>query len=175
MAKKRLTINISNKVFYTFSALAIMALLAIGVYAYGTNNPSFFGHSAGEIDGVCKFLNGAWVDCPSGQEDLEAYVNNDNELCYPISGGGERCAGESGGGYISSLWIGQFDGHLQECDTSGSCIDHGDKGSFIYSMAVYNNKLWIGQSEGELQECDTSGSCIDHGDKGDFIYSMAVY
>lgn len=48
--KKRININFSNKTFYTISALAIIALFAIGVYAYGGTSPSTMGHTFGEIE-----------------------------------------------------------------------------------------------------------------------------
>jgi len=44
-----LKINLSNRWLYTFIFIGILAIIAVGVYAYGTNNPSSFGHSSGEI------------------------------------------------------------------------------------------------------------------------------
>lgn len=35
------------------------------------------------------------------------------------------------------IWIGQDNGRLQSCDSSGSCTDHGDKGNDILSMSNY--------------------------------------
>ncbi len=87
--KKRINIKFSNKTFYTFSALAIIALLAMGVYAYGGTSPSTMGHSAGEINGVCKWagVGAGWIDCPPTQEDLGMYIrSSDNALCYETSG-----------------------------------------------------------------------------------------
>src|SRR3989344_4288872 len=45
-----LTINFSNKLAYTLVAIVILGLVAIGVNAYGTNNPSVMGHSPGELN-----------------------------------------------------------------------------------------------------------------------------
>ena len=42
--------EISNRLLYTLIAAGIFSLFAVGVYAYNTNNPSNFGHSAGEIE-----------------------------------------------------------------------------------------------------------------------------
>jgi len=64
--KKELTIkiNFSNRLLYTFIVLGILVLVAVGVYAYGTSNPSTFGHSTGEID----FSGGFTI--PSGDINL---------------------------------------------------------------------------------------------------------
>jgi len=53
MKKKRgltIKINFSNRWLYTFIVLGILAVVAVGVYAYGTSTPSTFGHSIEEID-----------------------------------------------------------------------------------------------------------------------------
>jgi len=53
MKKKKelvIKINFSNKFVYTFVFLGILLLIAVGVYAYGTSDPSTFGHSAGELE-----------------------------------------------------------------------------------------------------------------------------
>lgn len=55
MVKKRglkinIKINLTNRWLYTFMAIGILAIISVGVYAYGTSNPSTFGHSSGEID-----------------------------------------------------------------------------------------------------------------------------
>jgi len=43
-------VNFTNKWLYTFIALGVVLLLAIGVFAYNSGKPaSVFGHSAGEI------------------------------------------------------------------------------------------------------------------------------
>lgn len=46
--------KLSNRLNYTILAVVLIVALGVGVYAFGTNNPPVFGHSAGEIDGVCK-------------------------------------------------------------------------------------------------------------------------
>lgn len=42
--------NFSNKFAYTFILLGILAIIAVGVNAYGTNNPPVMGHSVGELN-----------------------------------------------------------------------------------------------------------------------------
>ncbi len=39
--------------------------------------------------------------------------------------------------YNNKLWLGHEAGGLQSCDTTGNCINHGDKGNNIESMAVF--------------------------------------
>ena len=54
MKKKRgdivIQINLSNHWVYLLVTIGIISTLAIGVYAYGTSNPSSIGHSIGEIN-----------------------------------------------------------------------------------------------------------------------------
>lgn len=47
----KIQINFTNKWFYTFALIIGIFALGVGVYAYGTNDPATFGHSAGEIEG----------------------------------------------------------------------------------------------------------------------------
>jgi hypothetical protein len=50
--KKRKVKNRShnNRLMYTLITLGILAVVAVGVYAYGTSNPSVFGHTATEMN-----------------------------------------------------------------------------------------------------------------------------
>ena len=43
-------INFTNRAIYTFIALAVFLVIGVTVFAFGTSNPSTFGHSAGELD-----------------------------------------------------------------------------------------------------------------------------
>ncbi len=53
----------SNKTFYTLVVIGILIVTGIGVYAYNSGmSPSVMGHSADEIEGVCK-TDG--TGCPS--------------------------------------------------------------------------------------------------------------
>ncbi len=50
--KKRglnLTFKFSNRILYSLITVFILAIIGVGVYAYGTSAPSTFGHSLGEI------------------------------------------------------------------------------------------------------------------------------
>jgi hypothetical protein len=67
MKKKRgikINIQLSNRWTYFLIILGILAIVGVGIYAYGTSSPSTFGHSAGELSGVQKRVSGT---CPSGQ------------------------------------------------------------------------------------------------------------
>jgi hypothetical protein len=46
----KIEINISNKAVYTLIVIGILIAIGISVYAYGTSDPSTFGHSLGEIE-----------------------------------------------------------------------------------------------------------------------------
>ena len=72
--------KLSNRLNYTILAIVLIISLGAFVYAYGTNNPPVFGHSAGEIEGMVHDLeyvqdlrsscgnNGAInLNCPSGK------------------------------------------------------------------------------------------------------------
>ena len=72
--------KLSNRLNYTLLAIVLLVALGAFVYAYGTNNPSNFGHTAGEIEGVLSDLeyvqdvrsscgnSGAInLNCPSGK------------------------------------------------------------------------------------------------------------
>ena len=53
MEKGKNNLKFSNRVLYSLVTLGILAIFAVGVYAYGSSNPSSFGHSVGEIEGLC--------------------------------------------------------------------------------------------------------------------------
>jgi hypothetical protein len=46
----KIQINFSNKWLYTFIVIGILAIIGIGVYAYGGSEPSVMGHSLGELE-----------------------------------------------------------------------------------------------------------------------------
>lgn len=63
-------VNFTNKWLYTFIALGVVLLLAIGVFAYNSGKPaSVFGHSAGELEGVC-LTNG--TGCPIFEKGISS-------------------------------------------------------------------------------------------------------
>src|SRR3972149_7762209 len=64
--------SFSQRALYTLIAILIVLIVGVGVYAYGTNNPSVFGHSAGEVEGTVPsgaimFFDGM-TSCPTGWE-----------------------------------------------------------------------------------------------------------
>jgi hypothetical protein len=102
MKKKKelgIKINLTNRWLYTFIVIGILAIIGVGVYAYGTSAPATFGHSIGEINwqsGIISKLNvtnlcigtdckTGWPSaagvCPTG---MTAYYNysNDGEDVY---------------------------------------------------------------------------------------------
>ncbi len=70
---KEVTFRLTNKLMYTLISLSMIILLTLGVYAYGTSNPSSFGHSAGEID----FSEGGF--------DTDVYFNENVYVTNQIS------------------------------------------------------------------------------------------
>lgn len=52
-------INIRKKYFFGILAMILVLAGAISAYAYNTNNPSYFGHTASEIDGIVANANHA--------------------------------------------------------------------------------------------------------------------
>ena len=58
----RIEVNVRKRYFFIIlGAILLLGIIGIG-YAFGTNNPQVFGHSADEIQGVCK-TDG--TGCPS--------------------------------------------------------------------------------------------------------------
>ncbi len=50
--KRKIQINLrfNNRVLYSIIILGVLILITFGVWAFGGNNPSLVGHSAGELD-----------------------------------------------------------------------------------------------------------------------------
>jgi len=74
-------VKISNKSFYFSLVLVGLLSLSYVAYAYGTNDPKVFGHSAGEImikvDGKDKTLQKAIDDGDFGiEEEYENYLDD---------------------------------------------------------------------------------------------------
>jgi len=55
----KIEVNLERKYFFAILSVVIIFAAVIGVYAYGTSNPSVFGHSAGEIEGVGSVVTAA--------------------------------------------------------------------------------------------------------------------
>jgi hypothetical protein len=70
-----LKINLSNKVVYSLIVIGILVIIGVGVWAYGTSEPSNFGHSLGELetcdDGeTLMMVNEEWT-CVSQGSSIE--------------------------------------------------------------------------------------------------------
>ncbi len=72
----KLQINFTNRWLYTFIAVFLLAAVGVGVYAYGTNAPTTFGHSIGELapptgcsaGQFLQYQNGSWI-CTTSSAD----------------------------------------------------------------------------------------------------------
>lgn len=108
-----LNINFSNKLAYTLIALAILALLAVGINSYSTNPdtgiPSVMGHSRGELNLTPIYINpandyvGIGISSPATTLD----VDGDLHVSQGISSDWYISAGYLGnGGFISPNLVG---------------------------------------------------------------------
>jgi integrin beta 8 len=133
--KRVIQINLSNKVFYSLMTLSLILLIGIA-YAYGTNEPINFGHSANEIENL-----------PTTKIVLHSQ-STDTPLCP--SGWNKLWEGYSyAGGYIGAgLPSGQLLG-----DT-GSCLENFTSMPFIGCSAndgqcmydVHDFTMWLSAS-----------------------------
>lgn len=84
---KKVSIKISNKATYSILAIVLIVLAGAVVFAYGTGDPYKFGHSAGELTGVCKYdgVDQKWIFCPTFQDNLNLYINEQQKLCWPTT------------------------------------------------------------------------------------------
>lgn len=137
-------INLSNRAVFTILGVLILVLGGLSVYAYGTSNPSNFGHTSGEIASLdwSKLTN-----VPSGFADGVDNTGSGGITGYEVvrlSRGSNYIAASisvdcpsgkkviSGGCYSSSdnylqdsyPWDDNFDGTYDSwrCDWSGSRI-----------------------------------------------------
>lgn len=99
MKKKKgieIKINFSEKWFYTLIVIGVLAIVGIGVYAYGTSEPSTFGHSLGEI-ATCnegetlQVVGGEWT-CVNGMIFEEKPIFNNGITLGSFSGVGNHDA-----------------------------------------------------------------------------------
>ncbi len=107
MKKKRgrtinIKINFSNRWLYTFIALGILAIVGVGVWAYGTSSPSTFGHSINELEGVQARVTGI---CSSGSSIRT--INSDGSVTCEVDTdtNTDYCSGGSCSGAISARYI----------------------------------------------------------------------
>jgi len=102
--KKRgieIKIKLSNRWLYFLVVIGILLIVGIGVWAYGTSDPSTFGHTASEISG----LEDLSIEvCPSGTSIVYDYVNGDEDTTEFIkidsSPGTDTCNGNSEQQYV---------------------------------------------------------------------------
>lgn len=140
--KREMFKSISNKLAYTIITLCIVILLAIGVYAYGTSNPSVFGHSIGELappttctaNQVLTWTGSAWA-CTTPSSTSSTGID-----WIKTTGGG------------SSEWI-STEGRWVYIDTGDTNIKHlrfdayidasgtGVSGTGVYQMRVRTNTI----------------------------------
>ena len=79
----KIKLNVSNKLLYSVLTIFIIAAITTGVYAYGTYNPSKFGHSAGELTGVCMSDGTNCLSGAGGGSNIDMYVDTTTKkLCY---------------------------------------------------------------------------------------------
>ena len=115
---KGITINLSNKVFYTLIALIFLIVAGGIVFAYNSNpaDPAVFGHSAEEIEGledvggdleqqiVCS--DNKTVSCPMGWTRSGcsvSYIRNTDKNLYSKPEGDSSCI-ENGAG-VGSICV----------------------------------------------------------------------
>ena len=102
--KKRREINFSKRTYYSLITIGVLLLIGVGVYAYGGNSPSVFGHTFGEIQPPRP--------CEDGQ--VLTWTGNPAWACKSIT------ATTSGGSSLPSCSTGQFlqwDGSAWSCST----------------------------------------------------------
>ena len=63
--RKEIVVKLSNRYLYALIVIGILTIVGVGVYAYGTSNPSTFGHSSGELEINWEDIN----NIPSGFSD----------------------------------------------------------------------------------------------------------
>ena len=118
MKKEKINIRMTKRAFYTFVILLIIlgVGIGVGVYAFGTNNPSDFGHSAKElnlsdgVEGNAVFLGNVGIGVSNPTVRLEVSgdfkVGNSGVACDVSKAGAVRfnqanktielCDGETG-------------------------------------------------------------------------------
>ncbi|THB79718.1 MAG: tail fiber domain-containing protein [Desulfobacteraceae bacterium] len=74
----------------------------------------------------------------------------------------------------TDVWVGESDGSLTSCDSSGNCTVQRLLANNIRDMAVFSGRLWVGLGS-NLSSCDGAGNCIDHGTQGQDIECLAVF
>ena len=119
---KKIQVNMSNKLFYTFVTIGLMILSVILVYAYGGSNPAVHGHSVGELGlGVydCGEKAITKIDFDTGElvcRDVTGVTSVQFDLVYGIHSS-EQCT-NLGGTVVS-------DGEDKMCKFNGASCQPG--------------------------------------------------
>jgi len=85
--------KVSNRTLYSLISIFVLLTIAVGVYAFGTSNPSNFGHSLGEINlpscssgQVLEYSGGNWVcgtdDVGSGGGGSTPWTTSGSNIYY---------------------------------------------------------------------------------------------
>jgi hypothetical protein len=137
--KRKIKKNSNNRLMYFFVTIGILVALAVGVYAFGTFNPSSFGHSLGELAAPAGCIAGQILQyngtsfvcgsggsgsaCPSGMTASYSYVNEGEDSYAKVSVSGETShttnvfGTDTCGGDVNNLYSGP--------DFSTPTMDHG--------------------------------------------------
>ncbi|MGD9276078.1 MAG: hypothetical protein PVJ67_02810 [Candidatus Pacearchaeota archaeon] len=162
---KGITINMTNRVYITLVSLALVLILGLGVYAYGTSDPAVFGHSSGELEGA-SIPSGAVmafnaVSCPSG---WSAFSSADGRVVVGLDGSQTEfdTLGKIGGENTHTLTVSEIPSHRHSipaaaaASASGSLVTPG----FSSNGVRYSNYAGGGQAHNNLQPYITLLYCI---------------
>src|SRR3989344_8976577 len=97
-----ISINLSNRVAYSLIAILMLAIVGVGVLAFGTNTPSTFGHSLGEIappspctsGQVLSWTGTAWACAVATLTETDPQVSpvvDSGKLCHGDGANQVRC------------------------------------------------------------------------------------
>jgi len=119
----KVEINIQKKYFFGILATFLILSGVIAVYAFGTNNPAYFGHSAGEID---------WSGVVPQVCFSDGCVTTKASLVGPAGpqgpAGGSRLSWSDNIGRITidaGAWGNVNNAAVSYADTAGSVVAHG--------------------------------------------------
>ena len=69
---KKIQINMSDRLFYALVVIGVVGLSGVGVYAFGSSDPTVMGHSSAEMEGVC-LTDG--VNCDVTKEYVDSLMS----------------------------------------------------------------------------------------------------
>jgi hypothetical protein len=135
-----ININLSNRGIYSIIAFGIMMVLGVGTYAYGTSNPSDFGHSIGELEppvgcssGQILEWGGASWNCINNGPVINYLVNGQHTYDQCSAAGG-LVVGDGSGNYMckfsasscpaASAWV-QYEGWSAANEVSKDYVHEG--------------------------------------------------